>query len=1348
MNTNNRFSCFCFLLVVFVLLAVGFGRLYHTQKPMLKEISEAVSNKKAIILDESTRPEDLSSILFRSGILEDKEEADFISKHITSRLEWRRLNTLSPLAYRNANGFTTTPRTVINRILPFTHLYKQKNFAFDLDSIGRAKLLRYPNLRNRLQAYEESLGIFDGMDTISNDTPKLPGTDYRNFTIKVKEKRHKLLPAHLIDTSVVLMVKRHWMEGIKSSEGELVDCKDRDSILFYTLINGGKKKISLPMSDTTGKQQYYSFKIINRGHEFGDDIPSYKHRSRNITFFRKKAAIMPLSRQQLRQCENEGVIIVRTPEQYTRTVLVSIIIFILSWLIVLSLIFTRDSKTGNHSSYHLIPITALLTGIGILTLFTIPQHPLQERLLAVEQLSKGLIPGLILLALASRIDWGEFYIRDRQKHLSDISRQGLPYAAFAIVVALCLALFGTGPGGAKVNLLFFQGQPIIKYLAVIYAAIFFTNREHLIKDFAPKNDKYSGVRHVKVIIKMVILLLSLLFFMIAILGDMGPGIVLALTLVIMGSICRGDSVQMFIGGLLFVAIEFILKWLFEIEDIYGLGLLIWLTVWFIFCHIKKETFESPLFLTIILSSLMFGGEWLSAVGLESMGERLSSRTEVWRSPFLSHADSDQLARSIWQQAEAGMFGHGWTGATPVQAASTDFIFTSAIAGYGLLAGLIILGVFTYFIVSSLKIANGKTGFQYYLSFGIIIAIAVQSVFILGGTTNVWVLSGVPLFGMSYGSSTLILDLMAVGALLSMSSKEDNNEVQNSEALSRIRKQSVLSASFLLLLAAIAITSVVYSIKGDKILVQPAVLSSKQTGDLVVEYAPIMENIKFKINRGIIYDRKGNAIADKETGKRDYPKGDDFLFWTGDINTRCLFSKAGYHPAGVLAEARWCSNLRGYDNHPKRVYADQRKHISRYYPEWELNSERSLVLYDYSELLPFVHSKSTLDEFNKIPRHITLTLDSDLHNLIVDAAEETIKSSNWASQRTRFSAAIIDAETGELLASPCWPRPSQTKIQSLIENNINVYRDDLSSSFQAYSDMDLACCYPTNPGSIMKLYVAAAGLRKIGVNMGKHTEFVAEDEKIFSKEPTGTIDFMTFIGKSSNGFAIKAMNSLDLYSELDSLYWETGVTVNMMTPFVLYPYEVACSESAYHSSMDQMREYGIKKYEDYSNKRSNNEPTGIKLRDAAWMCAWGHGPVSASPLAVSHLTAAIINNGVMVDTKYSSVDTLQCSRRILSNSEAEILQNAMRYQVRTHMGGLKHSLGGKTGTAERADRLSPTGKSNDIWFTFFIDGKSTVSGHPICVTLRFERANTRSGAAMEFSKKILTALELSGYLKRS
>lgn len=105
-------------------------------------------------------------------------------------------------------------------------------------------------------------------------------------------------------------------------------------------------------------------------------------------------------------------------------------------------------------------------------------------------------------------------------------------------------------------------------------------------------------------------------------------------------------------------------------------------------------------------------------------------------------------------------------------AHTDFIFAIVGEETGLVGSLAVIGLFLVFLFRGLKIADRASNQAYQLiAYGLTISLAIQALLNISVVLGLGPVTGIPLPFISYGRSSLLCNLMAVGLLLNISQRK-------------------------------------------------------------------------------------------------------------------------------------------------------------------------------------------------------------------------------------------------------------------------------------------------------------------------------------------------------------------------------------------------------------------------------------------------------------------------------------------------------------------------------------------------------------------------------------------------
>ncbi len=105
----------------------------------------------------------------------------------------------------------------------------------------------------------------------------------------------------------------------------------------------------------------------------------------------------------------------------------------------------------------------------------------------------------------------------------------------------------------------------------------------------------------------------------------------------------------------------------------------------------------------------------------------------------------------------------------------DFIFAIIGEELGLVGCVAIISIFIFIVIKGTSIAvKARDNYGYLLAIGIISVIAIQAIINIAVVTGSMPVTGVPMPLISYGGTSLVFNLCAIGILLNISrqSKED------------------------------------------------------------------------------------------------------------------------------------------------------------------------------------------------------------------------------------------------------------------------------------------------------------------------------------------------------------------------------------------------------------------------------------------------------------------------------------------------------------------------------------------------------------------------------------------------
>jgi cell division protein FtsW len=146
-------------------------------------------------------------------------------------------------------------------------------------------------------------------------------------------------------------------------------------------------------------------------------------------------------------------------------------------------------------------------------------------------------------------------------------------------------------------------------------------------------------------------------------------------------------------------------------------------------------------------------------------------------PF-SHAATTgyQVVQSLATLGLGGWTGSGVGGSVTswgfLPNAHTDFIFAVIAGNLGVLGGVAVITLYAAFAWAGLRIAaRERDPFARFVAVGITCWVLAQAVINIGGVVDVLPVTGVPLPFISYGGSSLVLELLAAGVLFGIARRQ-------------------------------------------------------------------------------------------------------------------------------------------------------------------------------------------------------------------------------------------------------------------------------------------------------------------------------------------------------------------------------------------------------------------------------------------------------------------------------------------------------------------------------------------------------------------------------------------------
>lgn len=1353
------------MLLISLIFSGMFIRMCSNQSKCLEQADKGYITGDVYNIDQFLPSGKLAQFLVNKGYLHDVNDARFIADSLISKLKDHTLKNLGSL---NKKAF---------------HV-----------SASAAETFGGENLKLRVKESRIRLGYNEDIATLYKQkvaqTHSQPNTDGSLIEVAIDGSNNV--------KDVLVQLKEYYFADSIDNLGNLVLRNAQDSIVGYA------------KTDADGiayfkvkKGKYYSVLPIRLGYEYGrskgttrgpieDDVTrySFKQEFHHISLFDSNT---------YSKIKQDQSLTVRTPAQYKDGILISIVLFLLSWWILYACTCIMDKRKKAASIHTPIFLLMSLTGIGLLVVYSI-FNPLTDEPNG-EKMAYGITIGVFLMFVTSTIDWTKFYT---SKYFDLLTRKveywrwkGIIYFLLAVMISVILWIFGSGPEGsdAHVNLFGIQPSEFSKYLIVIFMASFFAQNSSVIQQFAEKEGRFwLWLRFLRVIGLLILMLIILGFYVIC-LSDMGPALVLLITFILLYSVSRKDTIPLLFGLVSFMFLMWMAYQWNNTPTTIIVAALIWFGLWIVGgLVLRKQIYESAIFMNVVLLVFCFGGQILTSIGLHE-GQRILNRTAMaWSGVWENNVPGgDQIAQGIWGLASGGFGGQGLSKgcANLIPACHTDMVFesTGEILGYWSL--ILIVVCFCLFSLYCIRIArNTAHCFAFFLISSIAIVISVQFFVIVMGSLGLIPLTGVSVPFLSFGKSSMIANLAACGIIISLSrlrekAKELVNADENIKGYDNIQL-AIWGAFVVLSVFVIGKTTHCQILARDSYLVTPAFVVNTD-GAFFTEYNPRIAALMRKLDVGNIYDRNGLLLATSNTDSllthrkslmaagisskrleelsrlrlhRFYPFESHLLFMLGDVNTGVVRNESDLYPRGYVAEYRHLPELRGFGTEVKNGSGDSKSrtltsalyHASPFLPSSE--ETFTLPLKDYSDpnildMLKDGIDGSKVEEWNSERglRDIKLTIDAKLQMRLQEQMKKSIKEDARLNyiKKLRASVVVLNAGTGELLCSANYPLPN--------EDTIRMYSNysEKDRNQWAYTEKDLGTTFYSLPGSTAKVVSAMAAFKKEGDKASKLQYLIREREAV-GHDRTGNTNMHDAIVYSSNSYFVNLVHDRQLYPLLAEIYQLTGARINAgiklstkedVIPYYYYLHELTGDTALYNQQMKALGDVGCSTYQNYKKKHLSSS-----MKHPEWGIAWGQHHIYATPLDMARVISIIANNGQFVPTSYVMGRQNQ-PISIIPTQSAKLLQNYLKDESTKHRNNgtmLPKNMGGKTGTPIRNWHYLSYGKVvngggiNDGWYICYLD--SSIYNYPLAIAVRLERVgltspqknSNNSGSAVRFIEK--------------
>lgn len=245
--------------------------------------------------------------------------------------------------------------------------------------------------------------------------------------------------------------------------------------------------------------------------------------------------------------------------------------------------------------------------------------------------------------------------------------------------------------------------------------------------------------------------------------------------------------------------------------------------------------------------------------------------------------------------------------------------------------------------------------------------------------------------------------------------------------------------------------------------------------------------------------------------------------------------------------------------------------------------------------------------------------------------------------------------------------------------------------------------------------------------------------------------------SSNNYFIHLLHDQNLYGSLGQIYEAVGARLvdnkGVSVPTYFFNMDELNNSIPFTTLLSDIGSQGLNTYRRAINPNKRVKDIRLLWAHNEMALAWGQGALRATPLMMARVASIVANDGKLVPTRYvkrlgNRTTPTSAPVTIVGSAEASILKKYMqeesqKWSVLPNHPGDSRSIGGKTGTPERADRRG-NAHCNDAWYICFMYSEKL--GAPIAVALRVERTvdATSTLAAHTMGTCIIPALNSAGY----
>ena len=398
-----------------------------------------------------------------------------------------------------------------------------------------------------------------------------------------------------------------------------------------------------------------------------------------------------------------------------------------------------DYKLNDKFDLYIFATVSILVVIGLAAIYSATQNTIQAKGNFEKQLFSW---GLALVSF--------FIVYSLPTTIFRVS--AIPLYVFSILLLIVVLFFGKTAGGAKswINLGVFSFQPseVTKFATVLVLALYLSR-----KNIDLENLKHIGFTLILGLIPVALILLE---------PDLGSSFIF---LGIILSLMFWKGISLF-GLFIVLSPAFI-----AVASLFGVVYLILaiVTVIVLLFLFKRDIFLSGSLLGLNIASGFFVDYFFRILSPHQQ-DRIRSFVDPMADPLGAGYNAIQAKVAI---GSGGLFGKGYLSGNQTQLQYipeqwTDFIYCVIGEEFGFVGSVIVLGLFLFLFIRILRIANyAKDDFLGLVIIGILTIYFLHFTINIGMTIGIFPVIGIPLPFVSYGGTSLLVNMTMLGVVLNI-----------------------------------------------------------------------------------------------------------------------------------------------------------------------------------------------------------------------------------------------------------------------------------------------------------------------------------------------------------------------------------------------------------------------------------------------------------------------------------------------------------------------------------------------------------------------------------------------------